>query len=228
MDKQAVNVPGVEGLAQPRTRKDFFKALAVAGAGAAVGSTVFSEKAFAQSGGGDLEIANFALTLEYLEAEFYARALNAGVLADDALAVVQNLAAHEQAHVDALVGLIQQFGGTPVVKPQFTFPADAFVSQASVLNYAITFEPVGVGAYLGAAPMIQSPDVLAAAGSIAGVEGEHVVAVNNLLGVVPPANTAFPEALTKDQVLAAVAPFLGMGEMMDTGGPVPGGKLQAI
>jgi hypothetical protein len=223
MEHNKVSVPGVEGLAQPRTRGDFFKAVAIAGAGAAVGSSIFSRKAFAQSGGGDLDIANFALTLEYLEGEFYTIAVDSGVLSGSALGVVINLRDHELAHVDALIGLIQQFGGTPVAKPEFTFPADAFSSQASILNLAATFEPVGVGAYLGAAPLIQSPDVLAAAGSIAGVEGEHVVAVNNLLGIVPPANQAFPEALTQDQVLAAVAPFLGMDEMPDTGGaPVRG------
>jgi len=75
-----------------------------------------------------------------------------------------------------------------------------------------------VGAYLGAAPLISSPDILAAAGSIAGIEGEHVVAINWLLGVVPYANEAFPEALTLDEVSAAVAPFMG-GEMLSKGGP---------
>ncbi len=219
MEKHTINVPGAHELARPRTRKGFFKALAVAGMGAAAGSAVLSSKAFGQQGTGDLDIANFALTLEYLEAEFYTNAVASGVLSGDALAVVTNLRDHEQAHVQAISGLIQQSGGTPVAKPQFTFPADATSSQASILNLAATLEPVGVGAYLGAAPMIQSPDVLAAAGSIAGVEGEHVVAVNNLLGVVPPAKEAFPAALTKDQVLAAVAPFLGMGSMPNTGGP---------
>jgi hypothetical protein len=109
-----------------------------------------------------------------------------------------------------------------VDKPQFTFPPDAFSSQASILQLAATFEPVGVGAYLGAGPMIQSPDLLEAAGTIAGVEGDHVVAVNNLVGVSPPANTAFAQALTMDQVLEAVAPFLGMGAMPTTGGPGEG------
>ncbi len=219
MEKQTINVPGAEEFARPRTRRDFFKALAVAGAGAAAGSAIFSSKASAQAGG-DLEIANFALTLEFLEAEFYQLALDAGVLSGSALGVVTNLRDHEVAHVEAITGLIQQFGGTPVAKPQFTFPSDAFSSQASIINLAATFEPVGVGAYLGAAPMIQSPDVLAAAASIEVIEGEHVVAVNNLLGVVPPANTAFPEALTQDQVLAAVAPFLG-GAMPEAGGEAP-------
>ena len=210
MEKHTINVPGAEEFAQPRTRRDFFKALAVASVGAAAGTTLITSKAFAQ-GGGDADIFNFALTLEYLEREFYQRALDAGVLSGPALGVVTALRDHEAAHVDAITAALQGAGATPVAKPEFTFPPDALSSQDSILNLAATLEPVGVGAYLGAAPQIASPDLLEAAGSIAGVEGEHVVAVNNLLGVVPPANEAFPAALTKDQVLAAVAPFLGMG-----------------
>ena len=233
MEKHRINVPSVEGFARPRTRRDFFKALAAAGMGAAAGSVALSGRAEAQDysgggGGGDIEIANFALTLEYLEARFYQGALEAGVLSGNALAVVEALAAHEQAHVDALIALITENGGTPVAEPTFTFPDNAYSSQASVLALAGTFEPVGVGAYLGAAPMIQAAPVLAAAGSIAGVEGEHVVAVNWLNGVVPPANTAFPAALTQDEVLAAVAPFMGMSEMPATGGAVSGGPIRAI
>ncbi|WP_273843246.1 ferritin-like domain-containing protein [Rubrobacter calidifluminis] len=199
-----------------RSRGEFFKMAGLAGAGAVLGSVALAPKAFAQSG--DLGIANFALTLEYLEATFYENAVNSGVLSGDALKVVTALRDHEQAHVDALISLIKSAGGTPVSKPQFTFPSGATSSESSILNLAATFEPVGVGAYLGAAPLIQSPDVLAAAGSIAGVEGEHVVAVNNLLGNAAATLEAFPAALTKDEVLAKIAPFLGMGSMMETGG----------
>jgi hypothetical protein len=216
MENHTINVPGAQEFARPRTRRDFFKSLAVAGAGATAASMLLSGKASAQTD--DVDIANFALTLEYLEADFYSRALDAGVLSGDALGVVQNLADHEAQHVTAITDLLNSVGATPVEKPTFTFPTDAFSSQSSILDLAATFEPVGVGAYLGAAPLISSPDILAAAGSIAGVEGEHVVAVNWLLGVVPYANEAFPKAMTLDEVSAAVAPFMG-GTMMSTGGP---------
>lgn len=225
MDKQMINVPGAETLARPQSRKDFLKSMAIAGAGATAVAALVSGKANAQAGG-DLDIANFALTLEYLESEFYAQGLNAGILSSDVIPYAQSLLDHENAHVEALTGLIQQFGGTPVAKPEFIF-GDALSSQSAFLNTAATLEITGVGAYLGAATMIQSPDVLAAAGSIAGVEGEHVVAINSLLGVVPPANLAFPEALSQDAVLAAIAPFLG-GAMPDTGGPAARGTAKAI
>src|SRR5918997_6104172 len=168
MEKHKINVPSVEEYARPRTRRDFFKTLAAAGAGAAAGSVFLSRKAFAQGAGGDVDIANFALTLEYLEAEFYGLAVDSGVLSETSLPTITNLRDHELAHVDAIIGLLEGAGATPVEKPEFTFPSDAFSSQASILDLAATFEPVGVGAYLGAAPMIQNPDILAAAGSIAG------------------------------------------------------------
>ncbi len=229
MEKHTINLPSVEEFARPRTRSNFLKALAASAVGAVAGTALLTGRAEASShggaaasgGGGDLDIANFALTLEYLEAEFYALALQSGVLVEPALSYVAATSDHENQHVNALIELITGAGGTPVAKPEFTFPAGAFDTQESIVTLAATFEPVGVGAYLGAAPMISDPAVLAAAGSIAGVEGEHVVAFNNLTGVVPPANTTFPAALTKDEVLAAVAPFLGMGSMMDTGGEKP-------
>ena len=224
MEKQTINVPGAEALAQPHSRRDFFKKVAVAGVGATAGSALLSRKAWGQSG--DIEIANFALTLEYLEAEYYAIALDSGLLSGSALSYIQATGDHENQHVDALIGLIEQFGGTPVEKPAFDF-GDAFASADSIISTAATLEITGVGAYLGAAPMIQSPDVLAAAGSIVGVEGEHVVAINNLLGVVPPANMAFPEALSQEAVLEAIAPFMG-GGMPDTGGPAAGGTARAL
>ncbi len=230
MEKQTINVPGAEEFVQPRTRRDFFKTLAVAGVGAAAGTTLLTSEAFAQ-GGGDADIFNFALTLEFLERDFYQMALDRGVLSGPALGVVTNLRDHEQAHVDAITAALLGAGATPVAKPEFTFPPESLASQEGVIQLASVLEPTGVGAYLGAAPMIQSPDLLEAAGTIAGVEGDHVVAIKNLQGIVPPANVAFAQALTKEQVLAAIAPFLGMGggggggggggrrEMPKTGGP---------
>ncbi|MGB3683200.1 MAG: ferritin-like domain-containing protein, partial [Rubrobacteraceae bacterium] len=153
-----INVPGAEALARPQSRKNFLKSLAVAGAGATAAATVFSGKANAQYAGAaaDLEVANFALTLEYLESEFYAQGLNAGILTGDSLPYVEATLDHENQHVEALIGLITEAGGTPVAKPEFTF-GDALSSESAFLNTAATLEITGVGAYLGAAPMISGP-----------------------------------------------------------------------
>ncbi|MBA2694003.1 MAG: ferritin-like domain-containing protein [Rubrobacter sp.] len=230
MDKPQMIVPGAEAFAKPRTRRDFFKTLAVAGIGAAAGGAMLARPASAQLGeiNDDIDIANFALTLEFLETEYYSLALDTGLLSGSALSFISMVRDNEAAHAEALIGLIQQFGGTPVEAPEFTFPDEALASQQGILEFTGVLEPTGRSAYLGAAPLIQDPSVLAAAGSIAGVEAEQTVGVRNLLGFVPPTTTPFPEALSVDEVLAAVAPFLGMGEMMDTGGAVAGGSHRAL
>src|ERR671913_531793 len=104
MKNHTIDVPGTQELARPRSRRDFFKSLAVAGAGATAASMLLSKEASAKTD--DVDIANFALTLEYLEAEFYAMAVDSGVLSGDALGVVENLADHEAQHVDALNWLL--------------------------------------------------------------------------------------------------------------------------
>lgn len=223
MENHTISVPGAEDFAQPRTRRDFFKALAVASVGAAAGSALLPSEASAQANASDIELLNFALTIEYFESEvLYPAALDAGILSGPALGVVQQLAAIEVVHRDALISLIQGLGGTPMPRPQYVLPPGILANQQAFLEFALQQEQVDVGANLGLAPLIQSPDVLEAAGAIAGVEGENVVALKNLLGVVPPANEAFPAALTRDQVLAAVAPVLGMGG--GSGGRSSGGS----
>ncbi len=203
MEKKVINVPGVEELAQPQTRRAFLKTLMVAGLGAAaVGSAVLSPKAEAQSS--DLEIFQIALLLELLEGTFYQQALDAGVLSGSALAAVTNLRDHEFTHA----AFLQSAGADPSQVPGFVFPPESLASQEGVLQLAATLEPVGVGAYLGAAPLIADPSNLEAALSIYGTENDHVTTINNLIGVYPPANTAFKTPITAQEALAAAAPFL--------------------
>jgi hypothetical protein len=224
MDKRTTDVSGLEALRRPRSRKEFFKVLGAAGVGAAAGSTLLVGKASAQEEGAasDIEILNFLLPNEIFEAEvFYPAALDAGILSGESEAVVQQLVETEVAHRDAIRAAIETLGGTPVEAPEFMVPEYVLASEQAFLEEALRQEIKDVGANLGLGPLISSPDILAAAGAIAGAEGENVVAFKNLLGVVPPANEAFPAALTQDEVLAILAPFLGMGEMMDTGGQAP-------
>ncbi|HEX8744120.1 MAG TPA: ferritin-like domain-containing protein [Thermoleophilaceae bacterium] len=191
------------------TRQAFIMRGAVA-AGTVYGmSTVgpFVRQALAQGGGGDVEILNFALTLEYLEAAFYEQAL-AGTkgLSGDAKKIATTLRDNENEHVDALTAAIKDGGGKPVAVPGVDF-GDAFASQDSFLKVAQTFEDLGVSAYNGAAVDIESKDILAAAGGIVQVEARHAAAIRSLRGedITP---GAFDEALPKDKVLEAAQPFL--------------------
>lgn len=167
----------------------------------------FVSGAFAQSSGaagGDLEILNFALTLEQLEAAFYRTALAKLKLPADVRRLATELGDHENQHVTALTQAITQLGGQPPAAPKVTFPLK---DAASFLKLAQTLEDTGVAAYNGAAPSIQSPDLLAAAGSIVQVEGRHAAAIR-LKNRAVPAPNPLDRSLTKAQVLTAVKPFV--------------------
>jgi rubrerythrin len=167
----------------------------------------FVREALAQDGGGDVEVLNFALTLEYLEAAFYTQALKqVSGLPGDVKSLATEIRDNENEHVDALAMTIRDLGGTPVKAPGVDF-GDAFSSQKAFLKLAQTFEDTGVSAYNGAAPMIQSPEVLGAAGSIVQVEARHAAAIRSLNGE-PISDGGFDKALEMQAVLDAVDPFV--------------------
>jgi rubrerythrin len=164
----------------------------------------FVRKALAMSDGGDVGILNFALTLEYLEADFYAEAKRRAGASGELKSLIGLLAEDEQQHVEALTASIEKLGGKPVAKPKFDFP---YSSTAGFLKLAQTFEDTGVSAYNGAGPAIKSKEVLGAAGSIVQVEARHAAAIR-LQNREEPAPDAFDPALGEAQVLKAVEPFI--------------------
>ncbi len=167
--------------------------------------TPFVSQALAASSAGDLEILNFALTLEYLESDFYNVKGRTVGLSGQAKSYATLFGEEEQDHVQALTTVIKQLGGTPVKKPTFAFPV---TSQSSFLALASVLENTGVGAYNGAAPSLQSKTVLAAAGSIVQVEARHAAAINLLIGQRPTPNGGFDVPLTKAEVLAKAGPLI--------------------
>ena len=111
-----------------------------------------------------MAILNFALTLEYLEEAYYDAALRqVKGLSGEAKSLATTLRDNESAHVDALTTAIKGAGGKPVAAPEVDFGM-AFGSEKSFLKLAQTFEDTGVSAYNGAGPLIESKDILAAAG----------------------------------------------------------------
>jgi hypothetical protein len=165
----------------------------------------FVRSAFAMGGGtSDVDILNFALTLEYLESTFYEEAKKKVKASGELRPLVSLLASDEKQHVEALEGTIVKLGGKPVAKPTFNFE---YSGTSGFLKLAETFENVGVGAYNGAAPGIKSKEVLAAAGSIVQVEARHAAAIA-LQNGMKPAPEAFDKALEKQEVLKAVEPFI--------------------
>jgi serine-rich repeat adhesion-like glycoprotein len=164
----------------------------------------YVRRALAMSGGSDIDILNFALTLEYLESTFYAEAKRRAGASGELKSLIELLAKDEQEHVEALAGTVKKLGGKPVAKPKFDFP---YSNTAGFLKLAQTFEDTGVSAYNGAAPMIKSKEVLTAAGSIVQVEARHAAAIR-LQNKEEPAPAGFDEPLNEKQVLKAVEPFI--------------------
>jgi len=190
------------------TRHAFMLRSTVA-AGAVYGlSTVgpFVGRALAQGDGGDVDILNYALTLEYLESAFYAMALKEVQFSGDTKKLVETLGKDEDEHVDALKATIKDLGGKPVKAPGVDF-GKAFANEKSFLKLSATVEDLGVSAYNGAAPQIKSKEVLGAAGSIVQVEARHAAAIRLLNGDSPTVS-AFDEPLDMAAVLEAVKPFI--------------------
>lgn len=154
----------------------------------------FFKKAYGQSVSKQvLDVLNFALTLEYLEAEFY----NMGLAAPGLIPAGTNrqafevIAKHENDHVTFLVQTIKALGGMPVSKPTFDFTAGngsgsgplagVFSSYSLYLAVSQTFEDTGVRAYKGQAPNLASSNaVLRAALRIHSVEARHAAHVREL------------------------------------------------
>lgn len=223
------------------------------------------KSAYGQTTTGAAGVLNFALTLEYLEYEFYKAAVSSGIIpAGPALTAITLIRDHELSHVNFLRTAITAAGATPIAPltaanfdftAKGTFPT-VFSNYDVLLAVAGTFEDTGVRAYKGQAPnLLGTGAILTAALNIHSVEARHAshirqmrkargvnikpwitgandtgvpqvaasfagednkvqagVDITTLDGVggkisLNAATESFDEPLTKDQVLAIVAPF---------------------
>jgi rubrerythrin len=156
-------------------------------------------------GAGDMGILGYALTLEYLETQFYADAAKSGKLSGKVLAVAKQFGGEESEHVKALEATIKELGGKLPAKPKATFPLK---NEKSILMLAATVENLGANAYLGQAGNIKNKEVLAAALSIHTVEARHAAVLNTVTGQDITPDGAFSKPASADEVLKAVKPFL--------------------
>lgn len=152
----------------------------------------------APSAAQDGDILNFALLLEYLEAGFYAEAVDGGALTGETLEFATTVLAHEQAHVDFLKSAL---GSAAIAQPTFDFKGttkDLAMFQAT----AMVLEDTGVAAYNGQGPNL-TKKTLGSAAQIVSVEARHAAWIRDIASK-PPAPDAFDPAKTKDEVTAAV------------------------
>ena len=207
-EKEIFNGEAVMSFENEHDRRNFLKWAGIVGVGSSLAVAGFSRGSVsAQAEDSDLEILNYALTLEYLEADFYNRGVDGGVVSGRELALVTPIRDHEDAHVAALTSTINDLGGTPVKSPKFKYPEGTFTDKATFLETASVFEELGVTAYHGQVTLIKNVDILAAAAAIAGVESRHAAILADLTGGDP-----FPapveDTATMKQVLKAAKPFI--------------------
>jgi hypothetical protein len=158
----------------------------------------------------DLDVLNYALTLEHLEYAFYRDGIGNFTFGNDPFgqSIDTNLAAirdHEGAHVTALTDAITSMGGTPVTEATYDFGYGT--DPVAFLATAAALENTGVSAYDGAGQYIQTPDLLPVAGGIVAVEARHASYLNLITGADPFPN-AFEVALTPAEVLEIATPFI--------------------
>ena len=177
----------------------------------APGAFSIRSMAAAQEMTSDLDVLNYALTLEHLEYAFYRDGIGLFSFGNDSRgqSIDTNIAAirdHEGAHVETLASVIADLGGTPVEEATYDF-GDAYTDPMAFMMTAAALENTGVRAYDGAGQFITDPELLTAAGSIVAVEARHASYLNLLTGQIPfPA--AFETPLTMDEVLEIAGPFI--------------------
>ncbi len=175
----------------------------------------------------DLDVLNFALTLENLEATFYTQGLKQFSSSDfssgnfvlnlgntqgqfgdatsgDVYAYLYLVRDHEQQHVRALTATITKLGGKPVPACTYNF---GYKTVDDFLNTAQVLENTGVMAYDGAAKLIKDPMLRQTAATIATVEARHASYLNLITGMSP-FPSAFDQAKTMSEILTAAGQFI--------------------
>lgn len=187
-------------LDQAPDRRKFFRKLSLAAT--ALAATTIVPSADAQTEITDVDILQFALNLEYLEAEFYTvgttgRTMdnfgvgitgagtpgattggNRVIFNNSALpvqSIMEELAFDEQAHVNLLRAALTAAGVMPVAKPALNLSGlgFGFGGSADFIILARILEDIGVTAYAGAAPLITSKAYLGVAARILAAEAMH-------------------------------------------------------
>jgi hypothetical protein len=169
----------------------------------------------------DLEMLNYALTLEHLEATFYAKGLEdfcdeefanpdliCGELCPELRQItskhVQVVGEYEAAHVDTLTKTIKKLGGDPVGATEYDF---GYNTPSEFLELAMTLENTGVPTYAGVTPSIQEDAYLSAALSIHSLEARYAAMFNVINGKSPFPN-AFDQPKSMEAVKKAVDPLI--------------------
>ena len=153
----------------------------------------------------DTDIAKLAATAELLAIDFYSRAIASKRMKGDELAYLVGARANEQAHYNALKGVLKT--ATPA-GVKFAYPQGAFDSRKSIGTLGQALETAFVGAYMGAVTALKSNELKGVAAQIGATEARHLSVLTNIAaGAIVPAPD-LPKVLTAAQASAAVSPFV--------------------
>jgi rubrerythrin len=167
----------------------------------------------------DIDVLNYALTLEHLEYAFYRDGLKkfgekelekanafdglGRYLRRNAHENFVRIRNHEGTHVETLESVIESLGGVPVPECTYNFEQTAFTSVAKFVEVAQFLENTGVSAYDGAIAHIEAAALLTAGATIATVEARHASYLN-LLNRDVPFPKAFDEPVAPRAICEAV------------------------
>jgi ferritin-like protein len=179
------------------TRAGFIVAAGAAVAGVAAARPDDAEAAIPAS---DVDVLNYALVLEYLQAAFYTEAERAKALTGRTAKAAKVVGAVERAHVKAFRDLL---GRKAVGRPHFDFQG-VTESNDPFLKTAVAFEDLAVAAYKGQARRIRSRAVLTSALGIHTVEARHAAWMRYLNGNTP-ASSAFDLPKNRHEINGIVA-----------------------
>ena len=154
---------------------------------------------------GDLNMLNFALTLEYVEQAVYREAAGGGGGGGRTGALIDKLAQDEAAHVAELRRLIAKFRGGAVAPPEVRFGGDA--RGEGLLALAQTIEDTVVFAAGGLGPNVESKELLERLGALFQVDARHAALLALARGE-DPAPKAFEDTLSIPQVRERLSPYV--------------------
>jgi len=180
-----------------------------------------------KGGVSDVDILNFALTLEHLEAVFYTQGLKKfdkndfekyfsknnrpyrkqGIKELDGGAVYEEftiLREHEQTHVKTLQSVL---GKKAVPRCTYNFKKTAFTSVGQFVSVARVLENTGVTAYDGSIAYIDAAKLQTAGATIATVEARHA-AYLNLINGAQPFPKPFDKPVAPQKICGMIAPFI--------------------
>ena len=152
---------------------------------------------------GDVDILNFGLRFERLQATFYTQADEMGTIASMSAAKrrwAQTLGAHERAHVKIIKSVL---GKKAEGRPAFDF-GEANESAAAFTKTAVAMEDLTVALLTGVTPAVRDRGLVAALFGLLTVEARHAAWARHLAGTTP-APAAFDEPKTLQQVRGVIA-----------------------